>query len=490
MASLKEKRIETNSKLAPLKGIPSNLLKPAHVLSQTAIPKNIESSPTNSIPDPAPNSVVRNVPDVKSTPKTQSLKDTSFLSLSKDELIKKALEVTSRLNVISQEIKLKFVERDEIIESMIVSLIAGHHVLLLGPPGTAKSLLASEFTKRISNAKLFSHLLNRTSDPSELLGPISIKGMENDEFIRVLKNKIGECEICFLDEIYKSNEPTLNALLPILNEKVIYNNGIPVKVPLKMMICASNELPPDGEGLEALHDRILIKHWVEYVKDVGNRQLMMQNYNASKNPFVTADNDFTTITIQDLDLVQYAVNVVEVPTNVIIALGKVLMVVDAHKIQVSDRKINWCLDIIKANALLNGRSIANTEDMLILCDALWERREDIQFLQDTILKLIDPHSEKINSWQRSAIEILKEAEEAYEDNARNGIDKVIEAKENINVIVTKMNKVITEVGKTSPKANKMIETRDSITDRLNLLVSRALNIQKAVDDLIDDDLPF
>lgn len=88
-------------------------------------------------------------------------------------------------------------------------------------------------------------MLNKTSDPSEILGPYSIKEMENDKFMRITTGKLPEAHIAFIDECFKANAPVLNILLPIMNEKIFYNDGKPNNIPLMTMIGASNEGPED-----------------------------------------------------------------------------------------------------------------------------------------------------------------------------------------------------------------------------------------------------
>jgi MoxR-like ATPase len=102
---------------------------------------------------------------------------------------------------IRRELSIEFFERDEVILDLMRAIAVGEHVLLLGPPGTAKSLLIRAFNSRVTGAKLFQWLLNRTSDPSEILGPLSIKAMERDEFKRQFTNKLPDCHFAFVDEI-------------------------------------------------------------------------------------------------------------------------------------------------------------------------------------------------------------------------------------------------------------------------------------------------
>lgn len=107
----------------------------------------------------------------------------------------------TKLHNIEIEINNLFVERDGVIKDLIRALTVGHHMLLLGPPGTAKSKLAREICSRIDGGHFFEWLLNRTSDPAEILGPYSIKAMEQDKFLRKVKGKLPEAHIAFIDEI-------------------------------------------------------------------------------------------------------------------------------------------------------------------------------------------------------------------------------------------------------------------------------------------------
>lgn len=127
--------------------------------------------------------------------------------------------------------------------------------------------------------------------------------MEKDKFLRKTEGKLPEAEIVFLDEIFKSNEPTLNILLPLINEKIFYNDGKPVPVPLVTLFAASNELPED-ESLGALYDRLLFRHWVDYVSDQGNRYKMYESYVDKRNGVNI--KPFTTISMEELFALQNA----------------------------------------------------------------------------------------------------------------------------------------------------------------------------------------
>jgi MoxR-like ATPase len=146
------------------------------------------------------------------------------------------------------ELNNQFLERTVQIRGTLVALLANQHILFLGPPGTAKSQLVYGIQQRLTGSQVFTWLMSRFTTPDELFGPVSLKGLENEEYRRLTTGKLPECQIAFLDEVFKANSAILNALLSLLNERVFYNNGLQVPCPLITLFGASNEFPED-EGL-------------------------------------------------------------------------------------------------------------------------------------------------------------------------------------------------------------------------------------------------
>lgn len=172
-------------------------------------------------------------------------------------------------------LKSQFLEREDVIDGMLVAALAGEHVLLVGPPGSAKSALVVAFSKAVAGTKYFEWLLGRFTVPEELFGPMSLKGLENEEYRRVTTGKLPEADVAFLDEVFKAGGAILNTLLSVLNERKFYNNGAPVSVPLRMVVGASNELP-DGAELGALYDRFVVRYWIDYLGSADNFVRMVQ----------------------------------------------------------------------------------------------------------------------------------------------------------------------------------------------------------------------
>ncbi len=166
---------------------------------------------------------------------------------------------------VRDELEQSFVERGDVIDGALVALLARPHVLLIGPPGTAKSMLADELCRRIEGAAYFQWLLTKFTTPEELFGAVSLKALEADEYRRVTTHKLPEAHIAFLDEVFKANSSILNAILTLMNERRFHNGRESSTVPLLTLFGATNELPEDDE-LAALYDRFLVRFVVGYVQ--------------------------------------------------------------------------------------------------------------------------------------------------------------------------------------------------------------------------------
>jgi MoxR-like ATPase len=296
-----------------------------------------------------------------------------------------------KLDKISSELKNKYVERNFVIDNCIKALITGQSVLLIGPPGTAKSAITDDLCKRIENGNYFSWLLNRTSDPSEILGPFSLKAMENDKFLRVTKSKLPEAEIVFLDEIFKCNEPTLNILLPLINEKIFYNDGVSNSVPLVTLFAASNEFP-DEDSLMALYDRLMFRLNLDYVQDCDNKLAMYKGFlNRSKI-------ETTMISLDEIHMLSNVLNDIELSDEILIEYIKLMNLLFQEGIIISDRRQNETLKVLKANAMISRKNSVDILDFPCLKAVLWSMPDEIEII-DNILKefVLNPFTKEYNN---------------------------------------------------------------------------------------------
>ncbi|MGL4421428.1 MAG: AAA family ATPase, partial [Gemmataceae bacterium] len=176
--------------------------------------------------------------------------------------------VRKRLNQFRMALGRFFVQKQEIIDLMVVAAVAQEPLLLVGPPGTAKSDIVLKFKDALGldEADYFEYMLTRFTEPSEIIGAIDIRELREGKYIRRKAGKLPTAKLVFLDEIFKSNSAILNILLTIINERKFYQDGVPEPVPLKILFAATNEIPEQGE-LAALKDRFVLKVQSRSVQD-------------------------------------------------------------------------------------------------------------------------------------------------------------------------------------------------------------------------------
>ena len=375
-----------------------------------------------------------------------------------------------KMSQIFVEMNNLFVERDELIKLMELAIVTGTNLLMLGPPGTAKSAITYELCGRIENANYFQWMLNKTSDPSEILGPFSVKEMENDKFMRITTGKLPEAHIAFMDEVFKSNAPTLNALLTIMNEHIFYNDGKPVEVPLISMFGASNE-PPEDESLDAMYDRFIFRMNVQYIHDAANKKRMHSNYVDNRAGLLNLVNK-TTITLAEVQALQAAAKAVKVPKDIINKFIRLISDLDRQAVHISDRRQNECFKVMQGSAVLAGRNSVTLDDFKSLVYVLWEKEEHIPLIESSILKMVNPYDDRFKELKENFNQVKTDIESITDSSQKS--KKAIESKGVIEKIASKTNKLINEATKNGKDVAEFIEFRDNMVKYNQELINAAL----------------
>src|SRR3954469_15230204 len=176
------------------------------------------------------------------------------------DLQDQAAALRDRINRFRTSLGRFFVAKQDVIDLMTVAAVAQEPLLLVGPPGTAKSDLVLKFKDALGLADedYFEYMLTRFTEPSEIVGPIDTPKLREGRYIRREQGKLPTARLGFLDEIFKSNSAILNILLTIINERKFYQDGVPMPVRLRVLFAATNEVPEQAE-LAALKDRFCLK---------------------------------------------------------------------------------------------------------------------------------------------------------------------------------------------------------------------------------------
>lgn len=301
-------------------------------------------------------------------------------------------EISSKFEGLMSELNEGIYEKSSEIALSLLAMLAGESIILLGPPGVAKSMVARQMKKAIKNGSSFEYLMSRFSTPDEIFGPVSISKLKGeDKYERITQGYLPSVDVAFLDEIWKAGPAIQNTLLTILNEKLFHNGDKDEQVPLKLLIAASNELPATDEGLDALWDRFLIRYVSTNIKDENQFYQMLLDENTEK-----AVDEELKFSEEEYAECQKAISAVIVPedvlhciTNIRKELKSVNVVENVKReIYVSDRRWKHIIRILKTSALLNGRKQVEVGDLGVLRHCLWNESDEREAIGNVIAKAI------------------------------------------------------------------------------------------------------
>ena len=282
------------------------------------------------------------------------------------------------------------VGKEKVMKLGLLSILSGENMILVGPPGTAKSEISRRLREILADSgseTYFEYLFTKFTIPEEIFGPLSIKQLQNDKFERNTEGYMPSSRIVFLDEIFKANSSILNTLLTILNERVFHNGLKREKTPLISLIGASNELPFENDELTALYDRFLIRVVVGYVSDDEIEELLDIKETDMEIP---AEIKFTE---SDLNEIRNESEKVRVTSGIKRTVMQIrqdynkIFAEDNHEI-ISDRKLVKMVKLLKISAYLNGRDKVDFSDLMLLTNCLWNNPENIEKVTKLVLEAI------------------------------------------------------------------------------------------------------
>ena len=322
--------------------------------------------------------------------------------------------INKKLLKLEMELNGCFMEREEIVRGLLVTAVARGNMLILGAPGAAKTAIAETLSRQLGG-NFFSRLLTKVSAPEELFGPLSLKSLENDQYKRVTKGKLPEADVAVIDEVFKCNSAVLNTLLPIMNERVYFDDSSTAKsIPLQVLVGLSNELPDGGMHgeLAALWDRFDLKYTVDYVKDERNFAAMLK---------LSSGKPSTAISLQELQSAQQQAEQVNIADDTINALVRLWKELKSQGFIISDRRFRNCLRFLKAHSWLEGRNVVADDDIAILSNMLWTDPEQIKQSKKIVMGFANPLTVKANEIFDGAFELAVKLKEAPDSAERAGM---------------------------------------------------------------------
>ena len=315
-------------------------------------------------------------------------------------------ESLKRIRIAKEVFSTFFYKRSEIVNLLFLSCSSQTPLLLVGPPGTAKSDIICKFTEVLSidRSEYFEAMLTKFTEPGELFGAIDITKLKNGIHSRKTEGMLPTAKVAFLDEIFKGNSAILNSLLTIINEKKFYDEGVATTVPLKFLIAATNEIP-DDDSMKALVDRFPLKIEASYVskdkedlRELMTAALKFENWKyLNKSPWKSID-----LNLSDFDNVSNYVNLSlandsgDVNVNAFMEpvafdiCFSTFQTLEAQKVEISDRKKVQMFKLMRTNALLNHGGKVKISDLNVLA-YLGNRKEEIPIVSELVKTTLKDH---------------------------------------------------------------------------------------------------
>ncbi len=248
------------------------------------------------------------------------------------------------------------VDREVLVELVALAAVAGEHLLIIGPPGTAKSEAVRRIARRLGGT-YFEYLLGRFTEPSEIFGPVSLTKLREGIVETETSGMLPEAEVAFLDEVFLGSTAILNTLLGILNERTFRRGHTRMTCPLRVCVGASNRLPED-EQLAAFADRFLLRSFVSPVGDSRIEELLEGAWTLGASEPSTPP----AASIDQIDVLARAARACDM-SGVRSVLAHALRTLRSAGVELSDRRAARLQRLIAAAAVLAGRTTPSEADL-------------------------------------------------------------------------------------------------------------------------------
>lgn len=307
----------------------------------------------------------------------------------------------------------QLVGRDREASIVTLAMIAREHVLLVGPPGTAKSHLCRSAAALVQDARYCERLLSPTTAPEAIWGPVSISALRADRYEHVTDGYAADAHILYLDEVGRASPAILDTLLHLLGpERQALVGTKQVKSPLVAAIGSANTWPEDA----AMLDRWTLRASVQYLAAGLRRQLLT---------FVVPVAQ-PIVTLADLDAAHAASKTLVWSAEALATLDLILNDLDEAGIAVSDRRLRTSEKIARAAAVMRGGNEVDAGDLECLQWVLWSVPDQAPTAAQKVVARANPVGARLDEILAEVDEMMRAAVDAATRlDAATKIDTVI-----------------------------------------------------------------
>lgn len=352
-----------------------------------------------------------------------------------------------------KEISSLIYERSDEVLGLQLALLTRENVVLVGPPGTAKSLLIRLVRHTVEGTRYWEHQFTKFTTPEEVFGPVSVKALKEDTFRRKTTDTLVEAEFGFADEVFNANSSILNALNGIINERLFKNDGQLITVPLEFFMGATNTIPTD-EVLAAFYDRFLLRFQVRYIAEQTHFIGMLKGPRAFDE---FAKRVIVRMTMDDVHKAQEDVRGVTVPDPVLEGISQIRQQLSVQGIIPSDRRWNQSVKLVQAKAWLLGRTEASLDDLGVLVHTCWTDPANKSVIQGIVLNVANPLLKKAEELHDAFQDAYAKLQKVDPNDGSKRTGAAIEALKKCNVGLKKLRDLKAEMERNASDTQRVDE---------------------------------